>query len=143
MKRGKYLYETPSQIVFVKMKDNDSKRHKSRCLFYNSRTGLCMHHQFKCYGSSHCDSYDEKEIKTNNFNITPSPKKSTKQKITNTIIDVENFKKVNTFITHKTWGRGKIIGISEKHINVEFDSGQYKTLDLNFCVEEGLISIVD
>ena len=47
-------------IIFVKMKADDGKRHKSRCAYYRSSDCFCAAYQFKCYGSAHCDKYREK-----------------------------------------------------------------------------------
>ena len=47
-------------ITFVKMDEYDSKRHKSRCIYYRKSDSYCAAYQFKCYGSAHCDKYREK-----------------------------------------------------------------------------------
>lgn len=55
---------TPSHIEFLHMEEEDTRRHKSRCLQYNKKTATCMcpsspYYSLKCGGSSHCKHYEE------------------------------------------------------------------------------------
>lgn len=52
---------TPWHIETVKKPEDDNRRHKSRCTFYNSRK--CTHYLYRCPGSAHCDVYKEKDVK--------------------------------------------------------------------------------
>lgn len=55
---------TPSHIEFLHMKEDDSRRHKSRCAKYDKVKSLCTcasspYYLLKCGGSSHCEYYEE------------------------------------------------------------------------------------
>ncbi|MBR3885160.1 MAG: hypothetical protein IKJ33_01655 [Clostridia bacterium] len=41
----------------VRMKNNDSRRDKRICVFFNREDGLCSQTLTKCFGSSHCQKY--------------------------------------------------------------------------------------
>lgn len=60
---------TPSHIEYLKMSENDTKRHKSRCVEYDKKKKVCMcvrspYFTMKCGGSSHCKFYAETEAIT-------------------------------------------------------------------------------
>ena len=50
---------TPSHIGFLHMKEDDTRRHKSRCVYYLRDNNGCSALHGKCIGSSHCDFYSE------------------------------------------------------------------------------------
>lgn len=55
---------TPSHIEYLKMSEDDNRRHKARCADYDHKTGKCMctkspNFIMKCAGSSRCDYYSE------------------------------------------------------------------------------------
>ena len=55
---------TPSHLEYLHMKENDTKRHKSRCTEYDNKKDICMctdsaNYLLKCGGSSHCKYYRE------------------------------------------------------------------------------------
>lgn len=39
----------------MKKKDNDDRRHKSRCKYYNNN--FCEYYYRKCFGSTYCETY--------------------------------------------------------------------------------------
>ena len=60
---------TPSHLEYLHMKDNDTKRHKSRCIEYDNKKDICMctdsaNYLLKCGGSSHCKYYREEQEET-------------------------------------------------------------------------------
>lgn len=48
---------TSWHVGYIKMSENDTKRHKSRCKYYNKEE--CDYYNYKCPGSSHCSQYRE------------------------------------------------------------------------------------
>lgn len=67
MRRKKIVPDTPWHIGYAKMKKNDTRRDKRKCIYYADET--CNSTSFGCYGlrcsgSSHCMYYceDEREI---------------------------------------------------------------------------------
>lgn len=67
-----YLREsigTPVHISYLKMSEDDSRRHKSRCVEYDKKKNVCMcekspYFTMRCGGSSHCVHYAEKKDKS-------------------------------------------------------------------------------
>ena len=60
---------TPSHLEYLHMKENDTKRHKSRCIEYDNKKDICMctdsaNYLLKCGGSSHCKYYREEQEET-------------------------------------------------------------------------------
>ena len=58
---------TPSHLDYLHMKENDTKRHKSRCIEYDNKKDTCMctdsaNYLLKCGGSSHCKYYREETL---------------------------------------------------------------------------------
>ena len=58
---------TPSHLEYLHMKENDTKRHKSRCIEYDNKKDICMctdsaNYLLKCDGSSHCKYYREETL---------------------------------------------------------------------------------
>ena len=80
---------TPSHLEYLHMKENDTKRHKSRCIEYDNKKDICMctdsaNYLLKCGGSSHCKYYRE-EIPTENIDLESEKEIISKKK---TIIKV-------------------------------------------------------
>lgn len=58
---------TPSHVEYLKMSEDDNRRHKARCADYDHKTGKCMctkspNFIMKCCGSARCDYYTENLI---------------------------------------------------------------------------------
>lgn len=72
---------TPSHLEYLHMKENDTKRHKSRCIEYDNKKDTCMctdsaNYLLKCGGSSHCKYYREETLIKNDdteFTIKKKP----------------------------------------------------------------------
>lgn len=72
---------TPSHLEYLHMKENDTKRHKSRCIEYDNKKDICMctdsaNYLLKCGGSSHCKYYREETLIKNDdteFTIKKKP----------------------------------------------------------------------
>ena len=71
------LSGTPWHTEFIKMNENDFRRHKSRCKYYINEYDHCSYYSQKCIGSSHCLYYKELQNKTLNNEKNIKQKKST------------------------------------------------------------------
>ncbi|MDO5714427.1 MAG: hypothetical protein Q4Q07_08350 [Tissierellia bacterium] len=75
----------------LKMKENDTRRHKSRCIYYNKKTEICntlkSYYGFRtCGGSRHCAGYEERVVEEESIERnTESSKYLSREKIRNTI----------------------------------------------------------
>jgi hypothetical protein len=50
---------TPWHTELMRRGDNDPRRHKTKCVNYDTKTKQCKKQKFKCIGSAHCDYYDD------------------------------------------------------------------------------------
>lgn len=50
---------TPWHVETLGRKENDKKRHRSKCAFYSSKEKFCSKYVQKCFGSAHCPYYTE------------------------------------------------------------------------------------
>lgn len=65
MATPKKMAGTPWHIETLTKKDNDDKRHRSRCIHYSGReTDHCKLRCLQCVGSSHCSHYVDTNSKT-------------------------------------------------------------------------------
>lgn len=46
--------------TYIGMKEGDTKRHRARCVYFDSATRWCSHFDGNCRGSAQCESYSEK-----------------------------------------------------------------------------------
>ena len=63
----KKVPDTPWHIAFIKKDENDPRRHKARCFYYQNRECHCVrssYYTLECPGSSHCTNYREDEETT-------------------------------------------------------------------------------
>ena len=69
----------PWHVEFLKMDENDTRRHKKRCVYY-SQNNSCRKNCGACIGSSHCPYYKESGAKQSGKkkikDCQPSKKKS-------------------------------------------------------------------
>ncbi len=69
MSFGNMIQGTPWHVGFSdKLSEDENRRHKVSCIFYDSKKQFCKYHMHKCIGSSHCDEYVseyDKNIKIN------------------------------------------------------------------------------
>ena len=50
----------PFHQEFLLKEENEEKRHRSRCVYYESLEKYCRHYCMKCKGSNACEKYEEK-----------------------------------------------------------------------------------
>lgn len=56
-------------VEALSMKENDKRRHRSNCVYYDKADSYCHFYCEKCFGSAHCYKYTEKDIKQTQENI--------------------------------------------------------------------------
>ena len=67
MSKNAFL-DTPYHLGFAKKKENEPRRHKSRCVHYSSE--FCCYSFSKCVGSAHCKYYNESDFSSYYGKIT-------------------------------------------------------------------------
>ncbi len=116
---------------------NDSRRHKSRCMYYIRENGNCNYLAKRCYNSARCEYYIEK--------LEPAQKKETSLSSIRTpkviMPDVYNPNKklLGKIIFHNVFGKGTIIHIQGNVVIATFDKHGEKKLNLDICNKESLI----
>jgi hypothetical protein len=75
------LPDTPWHVGFTLKEEDDPRRHKARCIYYNNTNKKCMtakspYFMLKCGGAAHCKFYletseieEEKNVSTNQGNF--------------------------------------------------------------------------
>ena len=56
------MFDTPYHIGYLKMDENDSRRDKRRCIYFERNencSSYCRRNSVRCPGSSHCQFYNE------------------------------------------------------------------------------------
>jgi|GEM_PF-4974446 len=60
----KRMTGTSWHVNILSKKEEDNRRHKSRCVFYNKENGFCSKIVSRCPGSAHCKYYSENAQKS-------------------------------------------------------------------------------
>ena len=61
MKGIKHMTGTPWHVEKFTRQEDDPKRHRSRCVHYESASKYCSYRCGQCVGSAHCSQYKEKD----------------------------------------------------------------------------------
>lgn len=141
MSKISQMQGVPSHEEYIKMKENDTKRDRRRCIFYKKEEKRCGAIIDKCIGSAHCPHYKE--------NLTQSKKiekgtKAAKSKTNKTPIknykvsdtEIENLFPVGSYIQHEVFGKGKVNAISSGKITVIFENYGKKIFDTGNFVND-------
>lgn len=77
MSKSRYLTGAPWHVERMARQEGDPRRHKSRCIYYISKSKACEYRNGNCIGSAHCMKYKERineEVQKGNC-ISPKPVK--------------------------------------------------------------------
>lgn len=125
---------TPWHIEKYTREEGDSRRHRSRCIYYRKGDAYCCKVVDKCIGSAHCRYYKEQfkdtiSIKDKTLN---QPKK---------ISSYEGYKLFprNSYVQHTKYGTGKVQKIDTGKITIDFGSQGQKCFDLELCIKNNLL----
>ena len=83
MSNFKGINGTPWHIEAIGMDEDDERRHRSRCEYFQKESVFCHKRKGKCIGSAHCDYYKEKprEVEPAHKDIGLRPYNGVKLKI--------------------------------------------------------------
>ena len=152
---------TPWHVEILTMDEDDSRRHRARCIFYNRGTKKCAKHVEGCYGASHCDFYKEREPEpeeNKNDQKSQIQKKESSILSTNELrkLFIENLNQQNKKaeqerirskkdffvpgrkVIHNKYGKGIISEVEGTHVSILFKD-TVKKLDLNFCLAKNML----
>jgi len=159
MAYDKMISGTPWHVEKFTRAEGDSRRHRSRCIFYDKANKVCAKTVGKCYGTAHCKYYKEpKEPKVQNVPEEPdsSPGRITAAHVTSmkpkperrtenlseikahlpTPVKKRSGKaefSVGDLIKHEKYGIGKITSISGSKAKAIFSY----SIEREFDIEEG------
>jgi hypothetical protein len=109
-------FGVPWHLEKMHRKDDDPRRHRSRCEGYDKATKQCSKYGgVPCHGAAHCRYYRERQIKTEDL-----PKKMLTSN--RTCITLSNGRRVR----HSIYGIGRVNGVADNRFCVDFD-GHTKT----------------
>lgn len=132
---------SPWHVEKMVRKEGDSRRHRSRCIYYNKSNKYCTKVVGKCVGSAHCSYYEEcfrEEFEQNEVRD--------KQVITNVEQDNKlklGMKIVGRKIIHNKYGKGKITKITGNKVDILFESGKTASFNIELCIKNSIIKFVD
>lgn len=128
-----------SQCGIYIPKIDDTRRHKSRCLYYH-KPNCTLLSKF-CSSSAHCDHYSEKRnsVLADELFLSSKIKLNTSKqfRIGKHIIDKLG---VGNRVKHKVFGEGNVIHLDGEIITISFDNGNKCSLNLNMCIQKNLLS---
>ena len=81
---SEHMTGSPWHVEKFTRQENDPRRHRSRCIYYNSASKHCSYRCGQCAGTAHCPKYKEAEI------TTPLPEKQQEQKLSVEFVGVKD-----------------------------------------------------
>lgn len=136
---------TPWHVSSLKMNEDDTRRHRSRCVYYKQKTKECAFFFGKCRGSTHCDAYREvlksselEDDASQNGGQKPKKKSSVEQFLE------EEKKKYLTgcSVHHIFYGNGRIEKRKGDTIRVAFENGKTLSFSLETCVRKQSLRVL-
>lgn len=147
MPRVSQMQDIPWHLETLHRQDNDPRRHRSRCKYYNKKTSYCSRRSGKCMGSAHCMEYEEpKEEKSkNNTKDTNKTKKtfSSSKEMGGTIsAKYDAYRRLGARVVHSKFGKGKVIKADNANVTIQFECGYEGKFGIQFSVDNGIIKLI-
>ncbi len=132
MNNYKGINGAPWHVERAHRQEGDIRRHRSRCLYYDTYDKKCSQYLSSCIGAAHCKKYIQRErvqgdytppiktAKTIDYNKITIEKQNVPQQNEAVKINVKDT------INHKIFGKGKVISIEGSVATVQFASGVKK-----------------
>lgn len=139
------LQGTPWHSEYLKMREGDKRRDKRRCKHHEA-DDQCRRAGTKCFGSSHCSHYKEKDITT--IPAAESVAKPAKKPETRPVhaqkkpeppcIDWNKRFPVGSLVRHSKFGYGRVTEVvtDSNKIRVLFDDGKERPIDAKESVDK-------
>ena len=133
------LTSTPWHIERYTREEGDSRRHRSRCIYFTREKNYCSREIGRCRGSAHCLYYSETE-KHDSATLQESTIGGPSR--TNDIDDKTNEFAMGRMVKHKVFGMGEITDRQGKIVVINFSDGQTRRLILEDCINQRLLAII-
>lgn len=135
---------TPWHVEVLRMDEFDERRHRGRCIYYNSSRKTCAYKQEKCCGSSHCDYYKEKEIysirNSMNNNVKRSKPINKVQPKTVSRYNGSTRFPIGSRVSHKKYGVGVVREVDASNVGVEFPGWGMYYFDMEYCLNTKVLT---
>lgn len=124
------LTGTPWHKEYGRMAGNDTRRNKSKCVWYNKETKRCSYLCIKCFGSTHCEKYStRKRVPDEPSDFTPAVKERSNRPRIKVKSAAEFVNALKPFqagdrVNLKKYGMGKIVAVNGDLIKVKFKWGE-------------------
>ena len=133
------LTGTPWHVDRYTREEGDSRRHRSRCIYYRKEDSYCRQELGRCRGAAHCDFYREAakvDPKTQQIPDNQGPSRA------EVIAEKAKEFAVGRNVEHKVFGVGRITSKQGNVIEICFSDGQTKRLMFEDCVKNRLLTII-
>ncbi|MBR6821704.1 MAG: hypothetical protein IKM87_00885 [Clostridia bacterium] len=141
---SKKITGTPWHPEYLKRDEEDKRRHRSRCRYYDKKGSYCNKGLVKCLGSSHCEFYEEtKDRETQRHKRQVSYTKNALALKHNGLVSTNNPFIIGSKIAHKEFGTGIVTGFSNGVLVILFDNGEKKNLQLSQCIRNLSLRRID
>ena len=133
---------TPWHVEVLRMDEFDERRHRGRCVYYNSSRKTCSYKHERCCGSSHCDYYKEREIYSNRNSINTNIKRSNPAKVVNPANRYNGVMKfpIGSRVSHKKYGIGVVREVDAANVGVEFPGWGMYYFDMDYCLNSKVLT---
>lgn len=125
---------SPWHISHLHMAEGDTRRHRSRCAYYDRETKRCSAYCSGCLGASHCGPYRERRPDVAG---APSRKERSAEAVRTRTVPAASFRRGER-VVHKSFGDGIVVSADGDRVTVRFPSGGEKTF-LVSAVAGGLL----
>ena len=144
---------TPWHVETLRMDEDDTRRHKSRCVHYQKTNKYCTKQKRTCPASAHCDYYKEDPTRikaepqplTSRYHSSAADPSITRTRETaerTTVYDGSILFPVGSHVIHKSFGSGTVIESDQDQVTVMFANNTSKELSVDYCGKKSLLQRV-
>ena len=145
---------TPWHTEALRIGEDDSRRHKSRCIYYNRNTNRCSKMVDKCIGSARCENYEEDPVQLKAraekqliSEMLPKHKAQMAQQKSEPepvqpVIDYCAYYPIGCRVIHETLGKGVIQDHDKGKLTIVLLDGSIKRLDPRACYEREKLIVI-
>lgn len=112
----------PWHKEYLKRGEDDNKRDKRRCQYYDAKNNYCTHLCVKCTSSTSCKYYLETDKKHHSSGKHPERKGHSNYEEYKKVTDAEGLATfpIGSLVRHKKYGEGKVICINNGSMTILF-----------------------
>lgn len=150
------LTGTPWHVDRFTRDEDDPKRHRSRCIYYDKThtVNFRCEKRGKCIGSAHCEFYYEKrhslpeeKPKTKQFTKSKQQTKTSTGKAPNKSAETTFQQRLflsrypkGCRVHHRQYGKGVVKGFVDKErVRIVFESGRDTEFNIELCLKKGIL----